>query len=104
PAPFLLDHVWPYLFGAVEGAGEVDLDVAIPELVAHVLDLRRVVQRGRVVDQDVDAAEFVFDFLEDLANLLAIRHVHLDRDRAPAHLADLLGGLVRWPPPPPGPY
>src|ERR1700693_195763 len=95
PAPFLLDHVRPDLLGAVGGAREADLDIAIPELVAHVLDLGCVVQRGGIVDKDVDASELVLDLFEHLSNLFAIGDVHLDRDRAPPHLADLLGGLIR---------
>src|ERR1700730_1724483 len=78
PSPFLFDHVRPNLLGAVEGAGEVDVDVAIPQLVAHVLDLADVVEGGSIIDQDVDAAELVLDLLEDFANLIAIRDVHLD--------------------------
>jgi hypothetical protein len=54
-----------------------------------------VVERGGVVDQDVDAAEFVLDLLEYVAYLLTVGHVHLDGDRAAAHLADLFRGRVR---------
>ena len=33
-APFVLDQVGPHLLRAVEGAGQVDPDVAVPQLVA----------------------------------------------------------------------
>jgi hypothetical protein len=94
PPPLLL-HVGPHLFCAVEGPGQVDRDVAVPQPVLHVLDLGHVVQRGCVIDEDVDASELVLDALEDVAHLVAVGDVHLDRDRAPAHLPDRLRGLVR---------
>src|SRR5881628_3325419 len=88
PAPLVLDHVRPYLFRAVEGAGEVDLHIAVPQLVGLVGDL------GRVVDQDVDLAELVLDLLEDLFDLVAVGDVHLDGEGLASHLPDLLGGCV----------
>src|SRR5437867_76437 len=94
PAPLVLDHVRPYLFRAVEGAGEVDLHIAVPQLVGLVGDLGRVVERGRVVDQDVDLAELVLDLLEDLFDLVAVGDVHLDGEGLASHLPDLLGGCV----------
>src|SRR5438876_1032186 len=78
PAPLVLHHVRPRFLRAVEGSGEVHAYVAIPELVGLVWDLCRVVQRRRVVDQDVEAPELLPDLLEDFTNLLAIGDVHLD--------------------------
>ena len=48
-----------------------------------------MVECGGVVDQDVDLADLVLDLLEDFLDLLAVRHVHLDRQRLAPHLADL---------------
>src|SRR5713101_6483439 len=93
-SPAVFDKVGPHLPGAVERAGEVHAHVAIPELVRLVRNLRGVVERGRVVDQDVDLSELVVDLLEHVANLVAVRHVHLDGQRLAAHLSDLFGGRV----------
>jgi hypothetical protein len=47
-----------------------------------------------VVDQDVDPAELLPHPREDVADLFAVGHVHLDGGRTPAHLPDLLGRPV----------
>src|SRR5437879_5704907 len=87
------------LLGAEEdhvvGAGEVDQDIAVPELVGLRLDLADVVEGGGVVDQDVERAELLDDAAEHLADLIAVGDVHLDRHRAAPHLADLLAGALR---------
>src|SRR5690348_2293961 len=93
-APLVLDQVGPHLFRAVERAREVDPHVPVPQLIGLIGDLRRVVQRGGVVDQDVDLAELLLDLLEDVANLLAVGDVHLDGERLASHLADLLGRRI----------
>src|SRR5437879_2775739 len=94
PAPPVLDHVWPDLPGAVEGACQVHLHVAVPQLVGLVGDLSGVVERGGVVDEDVDLAELVSDLLEDVADLVAVGHIHLNGERLAAHLADLFRGRI----------
>ena len=53
-----------------------------------------MVERGGVVDEDVDLAELVSDLLEDVADLVAVGHVHLDGERLAAHLADLFRGRI----------
>jgi len=53
-----------------------------------------VVERGGVVDQDVDLAELVLHLLEDFADLFAVRDVHLDGERLAPHLPDLFGRRV----------
>src|SRR5499427_10060181 len=85
PAPPLFDHIWPDLLRTVEGPGEVYGDVAVPQPVVLVGDLGCVVEGGRVVDQDVDAAELPSHLRQHLADLVAVGHVHLDGGGAPAH-------------------
>ena len=53
-----------------------------------------MVERARVVDQDVDGAELLDDAIDGLLHLLAVRDVALDRRGAPAHLLDLLRGRL----------
>src|SRR5712691_447316 len=93
-APLVLDQVGPGLLRAVEGTGEVDAYVPIPQLVGLVRNLGGMIEGRGVVDQDVDLAELVLDLLEHLAHLLAVSDIHLDGERAPPHLADLLRGRV----------
>src|SRR5450631_1071447 len=59
-----------------------------------MLDLPDVIKRSGVVDQDVERSEVLLDGREDLANLLAIGHVHLHRRRPATHLTDLLARLL----------
>src|SRR2546430_6183440 len=51
PSPPALDHVRPYLPGAVERASQLRLHVPVPELVRLVGNLCRMVEGGGVVDQ-----------------------------------------------------
>ena len=61
---------------AVEAAGEVDAEVALPELRALVGELRDVVERARVVDENVDAGQLSDDALGKYQGILG--HYHLD--------------------------
>ena len=87
--PQPLAHVRPDRLCAVEAAGEVDAQVALPQLRALVEELRRVVERARVVDQDVDGAELLDDTLHGRGDLLAVGDVALDRSRPAAQTLDL---------------
>ena len=55
--------------GDVVGAREVDLDIAVPELVDLPLEWGDMVEGGGVVDQDVDLAELGDYLLDDLVDL-----------------------------------
>ena len=73
----------------------VHAQVAVPQIVVLVFDLRDVVEGPRVVDQDIDGPEVLLDGGEDFAHLLAIGDVHLHRGRPASHLPDLLARLLR---------
>ena len=79
---------------AVERAGQVDAEVALPELRALVVELPDVVERARVVDEDVDRAELVDDTGDGGVDLLAIGDVAPHRERAAPQRADLLDRLL----------
>ena len=93
PHPLL--HVRPDGLRAVEGAGQVDAKVPLPERRVLVVELADVVERARVVDEDVDGAELVDRAGDRRRDLVAVGDVALDRERAAAHRADLLGGGLR---------
>jgi hypothetical protein len=80
----------PHRLGAVECAGQVDLQVALPELGPLVVELPDVVQRARVVDEDVDRAELVDRPRDRGSDLLPVGHVAAHRERPPPEGADLL--------------
>ena len=94
PAPAALLHARPDRLRAVEGTGQIDAQVAFPELRRLVVDLRRVVERARVVDQDVDRAELRDGALDSGGDLLAIGDVAPHGQGAAAELADLGGRLL----------
>ena len=79
---------------AVEAAGQVDAQVALPQVRVLIRELADVVERARVVDQDVDRAELLDDAIDGFLHLLAVRDVALDRRGAAAHLLDLLRGRL----------
>src|SRR5947208_282733 len=79
----------------VDAAGEVDAEVALPELRALVGELCDVVERARVVDEDVDAAELVDYAVDGRVDLRAVGDVALNRERAPPQRADLFDGRLR---------
>src|SRR6266511_4788031 len=54
-----------------------------------------MVERARVVDEDVDRPELVDDALDRLEYLLPPGDVAAQRERAPAELFDLAGGRLR---------
>ena len=72
----LRDHASGDRFGAVEEAGEVELDRAPPRLDTLVEDAARLVIRTGVVDEDVDP---VSDVAEDPSAGGGIRDVELHR-------------------------
>ena len=94
PPPPLL-HVRPHRLGAVEGAGQVHAQVALPELRHLVGKLADVVERAGVVDEDVHRAELVDDAPHGLFDLSPVGHVALDRGRAAPERRDLLRGRLR---------
>ena len=57
-----------------------------------------MVERRRVVDQDVEAPELLPDLLEDFTNLLAIGDVHLDGEGLASHLAYFFRCRIRMDP------
>src|SRR5438105_2673387 len=95
PTPVALFHMRPDGFRAVIGAGEIDLQVAVPERIHLVVDGRHVVERAGIIDQDVQAAEFLHDLVDDGFDLFPVGDVHFHRHRAPAQIADLAGRLLR---------
>ncbi len=95
PAPLPFSHVRPHRLRAVERAGQVDAEVPLPELDRLVVELADVVERGGVVDEDVDRAELRDDAVDGGGDLLPVGHVTAQRERAAAHVADLVGGGLR---------
>ena len=85
----------PHRLRAVERAGQVDPQVALPELRTLVVELGDMVQRPGVVDEDVDRAELGDDTRHRGVDLLARGHVAAQGEGAPAEPADLLHGLLR---------
>ena len=81
--------------GAVEAAGQVDAQVALPQLGALVVELADVVERARVVHEDVDGAELLDRPRDRRSDLLAVGDVAADGERSPPERADLLDGLLR---------
>ena len=75
PAPPPLLHVRPDRLRAVERAGQVDAQVALPERRLLVGELADVVERARVVDEDVDRAELVDRARDRGGDLVAIGDV-----------------------------
>ena len=84
---------WLARLALAEACAVGDTKRAIEILDLHMLK-RTDLDDTSVVDQDVDLAELVLDLLEDIADLLSVGHVHLDRERLAAHLADLFGRAV----------
>src|SRR3990170_7780043 len=95
PGPLPLLHVRPDRLRAVESTREVDVEIALPEVRVLVMELADVIERGGVVDQDVDGAELLDDAVDGLLDLVAVGDVALDRRRAAAHALDLLRGRLR---------
>jgi hypothetical protein len=60
-----------------------------------VLELPHVVERGRVVDEDVDGPELADGSLDGRVDLLPLRHVAAHGERVPPHRSDLLDRLFR---------
>ena len=80
---------------AVEGTGEVHPEVAFPQIQTLIVDLPHVVQRARVVHQDVDGAELLDRSRHDGIDLVAVGHVALDRGRAAPQSLNLRRGRLR---------
>src|SRR5204863_5642578 len=77
PAPLL--HVRPDSLRAVEPARQVDPEVALPQLRLLVAELREVVERAGVVDEDVERSVLLDDAPDGLVHLRAIADVARDR-------------------------
>ena len=75
---------------AVEGPGEVDAEVALPQVEALIAELADVVERAGVVHEDVDGAELVDHQRDRVVDLRAVGDVASHRERAPPERADLL--------------
>ena len=90
PPPAPLAHVRPHRLRAVERSREVDPQVALPELRALVVELTDVVERARVVDEDVDRAEFGHHAIDRGRDLLAVGDVAAHGERAATERPDLL--------------
>ena len=94
PAPAAFAEMRPHRLCAVEGAREVDAQVALPELRRLVVELRRVVERAGVVDEDVDRAELLDRTRDRGVDLRAIGDVAADGDRLAPEPADLVDRLL----------
>jgi hypothetical protein len=86
--------VRPHGLGAVERAGQVHAQVALPERGLLVGELADVIQRGSVIDQDVDRAELLDHARHGRVHLRAVGHVAAQGERAAAERTDLLGGRL----------
>ena len=75
---------------AVEGSGQVDSQVALPQLGRLVDELPEMIERSRVVDEDVDRAELPDRLADGRLNLLLVGHVALEGERPAPELPDLL--------------
>ena len=75
---------------AVERAGQVDPEVALPEIQPLVAELPDVVERARVVDEDVDAAQLLDHTGDGGVDVFAIGDVAAHRERVPSQRADLV--------------
>ena len=84
----------PDRLSAVERSGEVDPEVALPELGRLVVELRGVVERAGVVDEDVDRAELLHRARDRRIDLLAVCDVAADGERAPPHRLDVADRLL----------
>src|SRR5579864_7798761 len=93
-APAALPHVRPHRLGAVERAGQVDPQVALPELGRLLLELGRVVERAGVVDEDVDRPELLDRARDGRVDLGALGDVAANGECAAAEAANLLHGLL----------
>src|SRR3954452_8211072 len=93
-APAALLHVRPDRLCAVEAPGEVDAQVALPQLRALIRELCDVVERAGVVHEDVDSAELLDAARDSRVDLRAVGDVALQRERAPAERADLVDGRL----------
>ena len=72
---------------AVERAGQVDPQVALPELRRLLVELRGMVERAGVVDEDVDRAELLDRARDRGVDLGAVRDVAANGERPSAHAA-----------------
>src|SRR6185436_20209051 len=70
PAPLPLFHVRPHGLRAVEASGQVDAEVALPQIWVLIRELADVVERAGVVDQDVDGAELLDHAVDGLLDLV----------------------------------
>src|SRR5579864_1364401 len=93
-APLPLPHVRPHRLCAVERAGQVDAEIALPELGRLLVELRSVVERAGVVDEDVDRAELLDRASDGRIDLGALGYVAANGERAAAEAADLLHRLL----------
>src|SRR5919201_167260 len=94
PAPTSFDHPRPHRLRAVEGAGQVHAQVARPELRRLVGQLAQMVERGGVVDKDVDRAELLRHPPHRFVDLLAGGDVTAERKRPLPNGFDLRDGRL----------
>jgi hypothetical protein len=69
--------------------------IALPQLGLLVGELAQVIERPRVVDEDVDGAELLHRSPDCLVDLRSVGDIAFHRRRAPSHVADLLRGRLR---------
>ena len=74
------------------GAGQVDVDQALPERVV-VVDDHLLAGDPRRVHQNVDAAELFRRSFDEAPGVVGLRHVERHRQRAAAFLRDLVAHL-----------
>ena len=75
---------------AVERPRQVDAKIPLPQLRHLILDLTDVVERARVVDEDVDRAELLDGLLDRLPRPAPASVTSHLRASAPPHAGDLL--------------
>ena len=73
-APFAFAHAGKYSLGHVETACQVDADHLVPLLKRH-LHHRRIAGDARVVDHDIDRAEFSLDSRACIKAGLVVAHI-----------------------------
>src|SRR5438477_440906 len=93
-APAACLHVRPRRLGAVERSGEVHPQIALPQLARLLVELRDMVERARVVDEDVERPELVDGTTDRRVDLGSVGDVAADGERLPPHRLDVSHRLL----------
>jgi hypothetical protein len=91
-ASALFAHVGHDEPSAADGAEYLELDVGFPGFVAD-LQKRAAGGRPRVVDQDVDTAEFAHDRADESLDVRGLAHVRRHSERCAPGALDFVDGL-----------